>query len=34
MVMIENPKPTRILRIEDLGNKHDHKMESLCWGEG
>jgi len=34
MVMIENPKLTRILRIEDLGNKDDHKMESLGWGEG
>ena len=34
MVMIENPKSTRIFRIEDLGNKDDHKMESLCWGEG
>jgi hypothetical protein len=34
MVMIENPKATRIFRIEDLGNKDDHKMESLCWGEG
>ena len=34
MVMIENPKPTRIFRIEDLGNKDDHKMEFLGWGEG
>ena len=34
MVMIKNPKPTRIFRIEDLGNKDDHKMEFLGWGEG
>jgi hypothetical protein len=33
MVMIENPKPTKIFRIVDLGNKDDHKMEFLGWGE-
>jgi hypothetical protein len=33
MVIIENPKPTKILRIVDLGNKDDHKMEFLGWGE-
>ena len=34
MVMIENPKPTRIFRIDDLGNKDNHKMEFLGYGEG
>jgi hypothetical protein len=34
MVMIKNPKPTKIFRIVDLGNKDDHKMEFLGWGEG
>ena len=34
MVMMENPKSTRIFRIEAFGNKHDHKMEFLGWGEG
>jgi hypothetical protein len=34
MVMIENPMPTRIFRIEDFGKKDDHKMEFLGWGEG
>ena len=33
MAMFENPKPSRIFRIEDLGNKDDHKMEFLGWGE-
>jgi len=33
MVMIKNPKPTRIFRIVNLGNKDDHKMEFLGWGE-
>jgi hypothetical protein len=33
MVMIKNPKPTKIFRIVDLGNKDDHKMEFLGWGE-
>ena len=32
MVMIKNPKPTRIFRIVELGNKDDHKMEFLGWG--
>jgi hypothetical protein len=34
MVMIENPMPTRIFRIEDFKNKDDRKMEFLGWGEG
>ena len=34
MVMIKNPKPTKIFRIVDLGSKDDHKMEFLGWGEG
>jgi hypothetical protein len=25
MVMIENPKPTKIFRIVDLGDKDDHR---------
>ena len=33
MVMIENPKPTKVFRIVDLGNKDNHKMEFLGWGE-
>ena len=33
MAMFENPKPSRIFRIEDLGKKDDHKMEFLGWGE-
>jgi hypothetical protein len=28
-VMIKTPKPTKIFRIVDLGNKDDHKMECL-----
>ena len=28
-VMMKNPKPTKIFRIEDLGNKDDFKMEFL-----
>jgi hypothetical protein len=34
MVMIENPKPTKIFSIVDLLNKNDHKVEFLEWGEG
>ena len=34
MVMIKDPKPTKIFRIVDLRNKDDHKMEFLGWGEG
>jgi hypothetical protein len=34
MVMIKNSKPTQILLIVDLGNKDDHKIEFLGWGEG
>jgi hypothetical protein len=33
MVMIENPKPTKIFRIVDLRNKNDHKVEFLGWGD-
>ena len=33
-VMIKNPKPTRIFRIVDLGNKDDRKTEFLGWAEG
>ena len=33
MVMIKNPKPSRVFRIEDVGNKDDYKMEFLGWGE-
>ncbi len=33
MVMINNPKPTRIFRIVDLRNKDNHEMEFLGWGE-
>jgi hypothetical protein len=33
MVMIKNPKPTKIFRIVDLQNKNDHKVEFLGWGE-
>ena len=34
MVMIKNPKPTKIFRIVNLRNKDDHEMEFLGWGEG
>jgi hypothetical protein len=34
MAMIKNPQPSRIFRIEDLGEKDEHKMEFLGWGEG
>jgi hypothetical protein len=34
MVMINNPKPTKIFRIVDLGNKDDRKTEFLGWAEG
>jgi hypothetical protein len=33
MVMIENPKPTKVFRIVDVGGKGDHKVEFLGWGE-
>ena len=33
MVMMKNPKPSRIFRIVDLRNKDDHEMEFLGWGE-
>lgn len=31
MVMIKNPKPTRLFRIVDLGNKDDRKTTFLGW---
>jgi hypothetical protein len=34
MVMIKNPKPTKIFRIVDLGNTDDRKTEFLGWAEG
>jgi hypothetical protein len=34
MAMIKNPQPSRLFRIEDLGEKDEHKMEFLGWGEG
>ena len=33
MVMIENPKPSRLFRIVDLGGRDDHKTEFLGWGD-
>jgi hypothetical protein len=33
MVMIENPKPTKIFRVVDLRNKNDHKVQFLGWGD-
>ena len=30
----ENPKPTKVFRIVDLGNKDDHKMGFLGMGRG
>ena len=33
MVMLKNPKPTKIFRIVDLQNKNNHKVEFLGWGE-
>src|ERR687897_1326227 len=33
MVMIENPKPTKVFRIVDLRNKNDQKVKFLGWGE-
>jgi hypothetical protein len=33
MVMIENPKPTKIFRIVDLRNKNDQKVVFLGWGD-
>lgn len=32
MAMIENPKPSRIFRLADLGNKDDRKTAFLGWG--
>jgi hypothetical protein len=33
MVMMENPKPTRIFHIATLGKNDARKMEFLGWGE-
>jgi hypothetical protein len=33
MVMMENPKPTRIFHIANLGKNDAHKMEFLGCGE-
>jgi hypothetical protein len=33
MVMIKNPKPSRVFRIMDLGGRDDRKAEFLGWGE-
>lgn len=33
MVMIENPSPSRIVRLVDLGSKDDRKTEFLGWGD-
>ena len=33
MVMIKNPKPTKVFRIVSLRNKNDHKVEFLGWGD-
>ena len=33
MVMIKNPKPSRIFRVVDEGKKDDRKTEFLGWGE-
>jgi hypothetical protein len=33
MVMIKDPKPTKIFRIVDLRNNNDHKVEFLGWGD-
>lgn len=33
MVMIGNPRPSRLFRLVDLGSKDDRKTEFLGWGE-
>jgi hypothetical protein len=33
MVMVENPKPSRIFRILEGGNRDDRKTEFLGWGD-
>lgn len=33
MVMIKNPKPTRLFRIVNLSNKDDQKTTFLGWGD-
>lgn len=32
MVMIENPSPSRVFRLADLGDRNDRKTEFLGWG--
>jgi hypothetical protein len=33
MVMIKDPKPTKVFRIVDLGGRDDRKAEFLRWGD-
>lgn len=33
MVLIKDPKPTRIFRLVDLGHKNDRKTTFLGWGD-
>ena len=33
VVMIKDPKPTKIFRIVDLRNNNDQKVEFLGWGD-
>lgn len=33
MVMVENPKPSRIFRILEGGNRDDRKTEFVGWGD-
>ncbi len=32
MVMIKDPKPSKLFRIVDLGGRDDHKAQFLGWG--
>ena len=33
MVMIKNPKPSRLFRVVDVGGRNDHKAQFLGWGD-
>ncbi|MDQ3911060.1 MAG: hypothetical protein M3305_04680 [Actinomycetota bacterium] len=33
MVMVKNPKPSKLFRVVDLGSRDDHKTEFLGWGD-
>jgi hypothetical protein len=33
MVMIKDPKPSRLFRIVDLSGRNDHKARFLGWGD-